>query len=203
MGTTEFYGREFATDPRALIPRPETEQLIELTLSTLDPRPSTLLDVGVGSGVIAITLALELPTATIHATDSSSVALALARENATRLAATTVTFHQADLLPADGTLYDAIIANLPYVPTTDIPTLAREVQHDPIASLDGGPDGLDPIRRLIAQAPARLNPGAPLLLEIGHNQSEAVLTLCQAAGLTNATAHPDYSGINRFIRATT
>ncbi len=203
MGTTEFYGREFLTDPRALIPRPETEQLVELTLSTKSAQLGTLLDVGTGSGVIAITLALELPQATVHATDLSPDALALARENSDRLSAANLTFHQADLLPAGDHRYDAIIANLPYIPATDIPSLAAEVQHDPIAALDGGPDGLDPIRRLIDQAPRHLKPGAHLFLEIGHDQSDEVLILCRAAGLSNATAHQDYSRINRFVRAST
>ncbi len=203
VGTTEFYGREFLTDPRALIPRPETEQLVELFLSTTNAPLSTVLDCGTGTGVIAITLALELPTATVHATDLSAEALALARENATRLTATNVTFHQADLLPDDDTRYDAIVANLPYISAAAIANLSREVQHDPTAALDGGPDGLDLIRTLIKKAPEQLNPGAPLLLEIGHDQSQEVLHLCQAAGLKTATAHQDYHGINRFIRAAT
>lgn len=201
LGTTEFHGHEFLTDSRALIPRPETEQLVALTLSTLNPQPSTVLDIGTGSGVIAITLALALPEATVHATDFNPEALALARENAAQLAASNVTFHEANLFPPGNDLYDAIVANLPYIPASDIATLAREVQHDPVSALDGGPDGLDPIRHLISQAPARLAPGGHILLEIGHDQADRVIALCQGAGFVDAAAHDDFVAVPRFVIA--
>ncbi len=201
IGTTEFHGHEFLTDSRALIPRPETEQLVELAKSKIQNPKSKIADVGTGSGVIAITLALALPEAAIHATDLSTDALALARENAARLSASNVTFHETDLLPTGSERYDAIVANLPYIPATDIPALSREVQHDPTAALDGGPDGLDPIRRLIDSAPARLTPGGHLLLEIGHNQADRVIDLCLATGFATATAHSDFSEVARFVVA--
>ncbi len=205
LGTTEFHGHEFLTDPRALIPRPETEHLVELALTAITNHqsPITLLDVGTGSGVIAITLALARPAATVHATDLSPEALALADENATRLAATNVSFYEADLLPPGDQRYDAIVANLPYIPAADLATLSREVHHDPTAALDGGPDGLDPIRRLVEQAPARLVPGGHLWLEIGHDQSARVLELCRTASFIESKAHLDLTGIDRFIQATT
>ncbi len=201
LGTTEFHGHEFLTDPRALIPRPETEHLVELTKSKIQNPKSKIADIGTGSGVIAITLALALPNATIYATDLSPDALTLARENATRLAATNVTFHAVDLLPPGDARYDAIVANLPYIPAAEVASLSREVQHDPTAALDGGPDGLDPIRRLIDLAPARLTPGGHLFLEIGHDQSDRVIDLCLTAGFATATALPDLADVPRFIVA--
>jgi len=200
LGTAEFHGRTFLSDKRALVPRPETEQLVELALELAKAHPTpTLLDIGTGSGVIAITLALELPSATVHATDLSPDALALAAENAARHQLTgRVTFHQADLLPPDDTKFDLIIANLPYIPAGDITTLSPEVRHDPITALDGGADGLDLIRRLIDTAPDRLTPGGALLLEIGAGQADATKALLSARKFRDISLRPDYSNIPRF-----
>jgi release factor glutamine methyltransferase len=200
LGTAEFHGRTFACDKRALVPRPETEQLVELVLELAKANSApTLLDIGTGSGVIALTLALEIPSASIHATDLSPDALALAAENATRHALTDrVTFHQADILPLGDTKFDLIIANLPYIPADEIAALSPEVRHDPVSALDGGPDGLDLIRRLIDTAPDRLAPGGALLLEIGAGQADAVNALLSARKFRDISVRPDYQNIPRF-----
>jgi release factor glutamine methyltransferase len=200
LGTAEFHGRTFACDKRALVPRPETEQLVELALEIAKDKPAaTILDIGTGSGVIVLTIALELPSATLHATDLSPDALVLAAENAARHALTDrIVFHQADLLPPDGTRFDLIIANLPYIPAEEIASLSPEVRHDPASALDGGADGLDLIRRLIETAPDRLAPGGALLLEIGLGQADAVNTLLLARKFRDISVRPDYQNIPRF-----
>ena len=200
LGTAEFHGRTFTCDKRALVPRPETEQLVELALGmTKDNPAATLLDIGTGSGVIALTLALELPSAVLHATDLSPDALALAAENAARHALTDrIVFHQADLLPPGDVRFDLIIANLPYIPAEDIASLSPEVRHDPSSALDGGADGLDLIRRLIDTAPGRLAPGGALLLEIGLGQADAVNALLSARKFRDISVRPDYQNIPRF-----
>ena len=200
LGTAEFHGRTFACDKRALVPRPETEQLVELALEMAKDKPAaTILDIGTGSGVIALTIALELPSATLHATDLSPDALALAAENAARHALTDrLVFHQADLLPPDDARFDLIIANLPYIPAEEIAALSPEVRHDPASALDGGADGLDLIRRLIDTAPDRLAPSGALLLEIGLGQADAVNTLLSARKFRDISVRPDYQNIPRF-----
>lgn len=200
LGTAEFHGRSFLSDPRALVPRPETEQLVELALELAKAHASpALLDLGTGSGVIALTLALELPAAALHATDLSPDALALAADNAARHQLTgRIRFTQTDLLPPDETKFDLILANLPYIPTAEIATLSPEVRHDPATALDGGADGLDLIRRLIAEAPARLAPGGALLLEIGAGQADAVNALLSALKYRDISLRPDYQNIPRF-----
>jgi release factor glutamine methyltransferase len=200
LGTAEFHGRTFACDKRALVPRPETEQLVELALEIAKDKPAaTILDIGTGSGVIALTIALELPSATLHATDLSPDALALAAENAARHALTDrLVFHQADLFPPDDARFDLIIANLPYIPAEEIASLSPEVRHDPASALDGGADGLDLIRRLIETAPDRLAPGGALLLEIGLGQADAVNTLLSARKFRDISVRPDYQNIPRF-----
>ena len=200
LGTAEFHGRSFLCDKRALIPRPETEQLVELALEIAKQLDTpAILDIGTGSGVIALTIALELPSAAIHATDASTNALALAAENAARHdLANRNTFHPADLLPPGGTRFDLIIANLPYIPSDDIASLSPEVRHDPASALDGGADGLDLIRRLIDTAPARLAPGGALLLEIGAGQADAVNALLTARKFRDISLRTDYQNIPRF-----
>lgn len=203
LGSAEFHGLVFACDARALIPRPETEQLVEIALELLRERPApTLLDVGTGSGVIALTLALELPTAAVTATDLSTDALALAEQNAAKLDASgRVRFIHGDLLPPDGAPFDLIAANLPYIPSGEIDGLAPEVLHDPRSALDGGPDGLDLIRRLITDAPARLAAGGALLLEIGSGQDAAVTALLAASKYRDISVRRDYQEVPRFAVA--
>ena len=201
LGSVEFCGRTFKSDARALIPRPETEQLVEraLTYTILN----SILDVATGSGVIPLTLALERPGAMINATDISPDALTLARENTVLLGVDRIIFHEADLIPESlrQNSFDLITANLPYIPSAEISTLSREVQHDPLLALDGGADGLDLVRRLAPLAYERLTPGGHLLLEIGINQSDEVMTCLAGHNYRDITALPDYQGILRFIEA--
>jgi len=210
LGTVEFCGRTFKSDSRALIPRPETEQLVEraLTYSKL----SSIIDVATGSGIIPLTLAMERPEASVTATDISPEALSLARENAVLLGVDRISFHEADLIPESlnassgaslGTSasFDLITANLPYSPSAEIPTLSREVQNDPLLALDGGADGLDLIRRLAPLAYERLSSRGHLLLEIGMDQSEEVMKCLAGHNYRDIVALPDYQGIPRFIEA--
>ncbi len=200
LGTVEFHGREFLCDARALVPRPETEQLVEFAQSKIENQRSKILDVGTGGGVIAITLALAHPEAAVTAIDASPDALALARENAGRLGAE-VAFVQGDLLPAEPAEFDLIVANLPYIPSGDIAALSREVRRDPLAALDGGTDGLDLIRRLIARSAPRLAAGGWMFLEIGHDQAAAVIEIFEAHAYHAVARHHDYSGVPRFVGA--
>jgi release factor glutamine methyltransferase len=202
LGTVEFHGRTFASDARALIPRPETEQLVELLLQLPLPPEARCVDIGTGSGVIALTLAAERPLATIEAVDASGAALELARENARRLdLATRVEFHVGSLLEPCAGLYDLIAANLPYIATADIAGLAAEVRHDPVSALDGGSGGLDLIAACIAQAPAKLKLGGWLALEIGAGQASSVQALLATAGFGEIRIERDYQGIERFVLA--
>jgi release factor glutamine methyltransferase len=202
LGTVEFHGRTFASDARALIPRPETEQLVELILKLDVPPEPRCVDVGTGSGVIALTLAAEWPAAKVQAVDSSAAALELARENAARLGLTArVEFLPGTLLGPCAGPVDVIAANLPYIPTAEISGLAPEVQHDPASALDGGDDGLAVISACIVQAPAKLAPGGWLALEIGHDQAERVRSLVEQAGFSDIHAEKDYQGIARFVLA--
>lgn len=203
LGTVEFHGRVFKTDARALIPRPETELLMEHVLKEPLPECPRILDVGTGTGVIALTLAAELPTADVTAVDVSPVALTLARENAELLGLTNrVHFVQSDLLEAVEGTFDLIIANLPYIPGGEIAGLAREVQHDPTLALDGGPVGTEIIERLIDQARQHLNPGGRLVLEIGHDQAERLAEELKRQNYRDIRPVPDYQNTLRFLFAT-
>jgi len=200
LGTVEFLGFAFATDARALIPRPETEQLVEFVLA--EGEFARLVDVGTGSGVIALSLALKRPEPSITACEISPDALALARENAERHSlADRVTFLESDLLSTVPGDMDAIVANLPYIPTGEIPSLAREVQHDPAIALDGGADGLDLIRRLAAEAATKLAPGGLIALEIGHNQAAAGREILARENFRDISPRRDYQNIERFLIA--
>ncbi len=202
LGTVEFHGRVFASDARALIPRPETEHLVELLLAQEGPRPKRIIDVGTGSGVIALTLAAEWPDAAVEAVDISPEALSLARENAERLGlAERVKFYESDLLSGSEGAYDLIVANLPYIARDEIPKLSREVQHDPVLALDGGIVGVEIIHRLIAQARDHLNPGGRLALEIGHDQSARLAAELERLNYRDICPVADYQGALRFLFA--
>jgi len=184
-GCKEFMGLEFKVDPRVLIPRPETELLVETALKILPPAP-VIIDVGTGSGAIAVSLAFYRPQAVVYACDLSPEALAVARSNAARHGvAERVFFFRGDLLkslagrlPAGGA--DLIAANLPYVAKEDLPGLPREVRlFEPLLSLDGGADGLEPYRRLVPEAPGFLKQGGYLLLEIGCGQGRGMAGLLE------------------------
>jgi release factor glutamine methyltransferase len=202
LGTVEFHGKTFLCDKRALVPRPETEQLCEVLIAAGIANPqSAILDVGTGSGVIALTLANAWPEVRVTAVDVSTEALALARENATRLGLEgRVEFLASDLLFNVPGTFDLIVANLPYIASEEIPALTREVRHDPFGALDGGPDGLDVFRRFLPQAAGHLR--GRLALEIGHDQAKPLAELLAANNFQDIRSQSDYQGKDRFIFAT-
>ena len=201
LGTVEFLGYEFLCDSRGLIPRPETEELVELVLK-MAPDAKSFLDVGTGSGVIALTLALKKPEAHVVGCDLSPQALALAGENRARHGLESrVELISSDLLSSVQGTFDAIVANLPYIPAAEIPGLAREVLHDPVSALDGGNDGLRLIERLLDQLPTYLTPAGLIALEIGHDQSEKVISLLKERAFQDVLAHADHQRRNRFVTA--
>ncbi len=197
-GVQEFYGRSFAVSPAVLIPRPETEHLVEAVLA-LAPAPARVLDIGTGSGILAITLALELPRAELIAVDLSTAALAIAEQNAQQLgAADRVRFVESDLFGAldEEPPFDCIVSNPPYVAETE--ALEPQVRdYEPALALFAGTDGLAIYRRLIPQAILHLHPGGRLLLEIGHGQQDAIANLLIDAGYTSPQFLPDLQGIPR------
>ena len=204
LGTVEFCGRTFVCDQRALIPRPETEELVEHLLAdrALQDGERRILDVGTGSGVIAISLAAALPQAEVQAVDASEEALSLARENAARLLPDRpIQFIRSDLLLYVGHVYDLIVANLPYVPAGDRGSVSREVLRDPEAAVFGGPAGDEVIRRLIVAAPPHLKPGGMLALEIGIGQAEGLSAFLEKQGYRDVSARQDYAGVTRFLFA--
>ncbi len=202
LGTVEFCTHTFLCDKRALIPRPETEELVELLQSKIANPKSKILDVGTGSGVIALSLAAKFPEAEVHALDISDDALALARENADRLGLSErVQFLRDDLLTSVTQAYDIIVANLPYVASTERGQVSREVLHDPDAAVFAGPTGEELTRKLIATAPARLTSGGLLALEIGLGQTEALLGFLSDRNYHDISARQDHAGVTRFLFA--
>src|ERR1700742_2543314 len=179
LGHWEFFGRTFKTDRRALIPRPETELLVETVLKEISAGAETsghLLDVGTGSGILAITFALEQPALRVSAVDLSEDALALARENATHLGVSDrIDFQQSDLLDRLDGPFHWVVANLPYIPTADLNALQREVRFDPVLALDGGKDGLTIVKRLIESLPGKIASNGRIALELGQGQAQQVL----------------------------
>ncbi len=197
-GCREFYGRPFQVSPDVLIPRPDTELLVELALARVPPEQAAdVLDLGTGSGCIAITLALERPRARVTAADRSTAALTVARRNAASLDAP-VEFLNSDWFGAlAGRRFDLIVSNPPYIPAAD-PHLSRgDVRFEPLTALASGMDGLDDLRRLIAETRAHLRPGGTLLLEHGHDQAAAVRALLQAHGFAQPQSWRDLAGIER------
>jgi release factor glutamine methyltransferase len=204
LGTVEFCGRSFRCDKRALVPRPETEQLIELLITHFKSEiaDSRMIDVGTGSGIIALTLAAEFPEAEIVGADISEDALMLARENAERLGlADRVHFLQSNLLESVQTHFNLIVANLPYVSTEDRHNLSREVLHDPEVALFAGARGDELVRQLIGQASSWLRPGGMLAMEIGIGQSEALVAALAEKNYRDISTEKDYSGVIRFLFA--
>jgi release factor glutamine methyltransferase len=202
LGTVEFCGQTFLCDERALVPRPETEEFVEMLASMLHAPCSELriVDVGTGSGVIALSLANKFPDAQIFAVDVSEGALALARENAERLGLSArVQLTQGDLLEKNPERFDVIVANLPYIAMQDRQSLSPEVLRDPEAALFGGEHGDELVRALIDQAPAHLQPGGLLALEIGIGQGEALCGLLAEKNYHDIESKKDYAGILRFI----
>ena len=205
-GTREFYGRTFAVDPRVLVPRPETELLVEAVLQAV-PRDAEarILDLCTGSGCVGITLALERPRARVLATDLSSAAADVARANATALgAADRFEVRIGDLFsPAEGEApFDVVVANPPYVPHGELPTLPAEVRREPVQALDGGPEGLDVVRRIASGAPRWLAPGGLLAVEIGDGQGPAVRSLLEGAGYGSVRIERDLARHDRLALGT-
>jgi release factor glutamine methyltransferase len=205
LGEREFYGRPFKVDARVLIPRPDTETLVDVALQAMADRSLSFraLDLCTGSGCVAITLAKEAPTATIFATDASADALAVARANLERLGAYRVALGQGDLFDVPslrGRRFDLIVSNPPYIPTAEIPTLMADVRdHEPRLALDGGADGLDLVRRLVGAAPTYLVPGGVLALEIGAGQAPAVRAILEEVGFADVRAVQDAGRIERVV----
>jgi release factor glutamine methyltransferase len=195
VGTRAFRHIDLTVDSRVLVPRPETELLVEVALGL--PRGARVADVGTGSGAVALALKHERPDLTIHATDASEDALAVASENAQRLKLDVHLAHGDLLTPLDAHPLDAILSNPPYIATSERDALAPEItDHEPEQALYAGPDGLDVLRRLIPVAATR----APFLaLEIGAGQAPAVAELLRAEGMTEIKAHKDLAGHERVI----
>lgn len=172
----EFWGREFLVSPSVLIPRPETELIIEEVQARLPQPPRRIADIGTGSGCLAVSVALEWPQATVVATDVSIDALTVARENAARLGATErITFLETPYLFGTTGTFDAILSNPPYITDAEYEALQPEVrEYEPAMALTAGEDGLRDIRQIIDLAPSRLAVGGLLLIEVGHLQSDAV-----------------------------
>jgi len=205
LGYTSFFGGKILTDPRALIPRPETEILVERVVeacSSFD-RPIRIADVGTGTGCISIALALQIPFAEVVSLDVSTKALELARENVRRhRLLDRITLLESDLLEAvsPDVCFDMIVANLPYVTESEINALPEKIaRHEPRIALDGGPSGLDFFRRLGPQASTRLARHGRLLLEIGSDQAKAVEGILRDSGYHEITVYPDLSGHDRIV----
>lgn len=203
IGRRAFYDREIAVTREVLIPRPETELLLEQALTFMNQHPSaTVVDVGTGSGALAVTLAAHYLQSQVYATDISPAALAIARYNAF-LRDVNITFFDGDLfepLISRQIRVDVVMANPPYIATDELVHLEVS-RHEPRLALDGGADGLDIIRRLMAQIPAVCNPGALILLEIGADQGDAALELAQTMLLSqNVAILKDYAGLDRILK---
>lgn len=198
LGQRAFYGRDFRVTPAVLIPRPETEHLLERALAI---GAATAVDCGTGSGALAVTFAANRPSSHVYATDLSLEALAVAQQNA-GLNHVAVEFLHGDLLDPlihAGICVDLVMANLPYIASDELADLMVS-RHEPRLALDGGADGLDLIRRLLDQCPAVCCPGATLLLEIGATQGPAVVDLAQdRLKPEQVTIHKDYAGHDRVV----
>ena len=203
LGYAYFRNLRLRLNPETLIPRPDTESVVDAALECIDPLDDCrVVDVGTGSGAIAISIAQERPGCEVYATDTSEAALDLVRSNAAR-AGVQVHFHRTDLVSGlDGLAgsVDLLVSNPPYVKSGDIPTLAPEVRDwDPLAALDGGPDGLEFYRRIFAEAPPLLKDGAYLVLEVGDVQAGDVLEMGRQVGFVPLGERLDLTGTTRAV----
>ena len=199
VGRREFWSLDLMVTPATLIPRPETELLVELALAQIPPhRPLPIVDLGTGSGAIALAIARERPKARIVATDISSAALAVARHNARQLGIDNVEFRQGDWCAAlKAERFSLLVVNPPYLASKDPHLGWGDLRFEPRAALVAGPDGLDAIRAIITQASDYLHPGDLLLLEHGYDQGASVPALLQAGHFTAIATYPDAAGISR------
>jgi release factor glutamine methyltransferase len=200
VGRREFYGLDLQVTPAVLIPRPETELLVDAVLAWLGPnREARILDLGTGSGAVAIALARLRPRAVVTAVDNSAAALAVARDNATRLTAE-VRFLQGDWYASlGGERFDVVVSNPPYVAAADPHLGQGDLRFEPRSALVGGADGLDCIRVLVGGAARHLEPGGALFFEHGQDQSVACRALLAAAGFVTIASFRDLAGIERVI----
>ena len=206
LGQQEFYGRPFAVSPAVLIPRADTETLVETALEQLlllrqqrRAVPLSLLELGTGSGIIAITLALEAPDTEVHAVERSPEALAVAQQNAKTLGANRIHWHPGSWWQALASprRFDLIVSNPPYIAANDHHLQQGDLRFEPPQALAAGPDGLDDLRIIIGGAPAHLNPGGWLLLEHGYDQEAPVQTLLRDAGFADVFTRRDLAGLPR------
>lgn len=204
LGYREFFGREFLTTPATLIPRPETELLVERVIekvgdgeTAIKHKSRRILDLGTGTGCIAITLALECPGVLVCAIDASKAALDVAQSNAQRLNANVRFLHSDWYAAVAGETFDVIVSNPPYIAAEDAHLTQGDLRFEPPAALASGADGLDAIRHIIATAPAYLNSAGELWLEHGYDQAEAVRELLDSAGFLHIEQHGDLAGIVR------
>lgn len=199
LGEQPFRDHVFRVTPDVLIPRPDTEVLVAHALETIPPgRANRILDLGTGSGCVAISIALERPDCAVVAVDASPAALDVARDNATRLGARNVSFVESDWYAALGDeRFDLIVSNPPYVAASD-PHLA-DLTHEPRSALVAGADGLDDIRLIVAEARAHLRPGGWLMLEHGYDQRDAVQAVFRAGGFGHPVGHEDLAGRPRVV----
>jgi len=202
IGEWDFYGRTFKVDGRALVPRPETELLVDFITSCNLPVKPHIADIGTGSGIIGISLALEIPLSTVTGTDISTQALELAAENARLLSAENYSTLNCNLTDALTGKYDVIVANLPYIPTGEISVLQPEVKnYDPAVALDGGIDGTLLILELVKKAPDKLKPGGLIVLETGDDQKNTVSGFFADGLWAEVREHDDLAGKHRMVTA--
>ncbi|MFZ4498550.1 MAG: peptide chain release factor N(5)-glutamine methyltransferase [Burkholderiales bacterium] len=202
LGWREFHGHRFTVTPDVLIPRPDTETLVDAALAMIpEDTPARVLDLGTGSGCVAVSIALARPRANVLATDSSVQALAVARRNAEALGAANVRFARGDWYAAAEALFDIIVSNPPYIAGRDPHLGEGDLRFEPAAALTPGGDGLDALRAIIAGAPAHLGPGGWLLVEHGWDQGLAVAALLGEAGMVVRVDHHDLGGNHRVSGA--
>lgn len=204
-GEREFYGLRFRVDRRVLIPRPDTEVLVDVALArTKDVSLSMrMLDLCTGSGCVAIAAARQRPTSKVLAADVSEDALAVARANAHRLGAYNVAFVRSDLFADVRGKFDVVTANPPYIPTSEIDALQADIREfEPRIALDGGADGLAIVRRIVDAAPSHLAPGGVLAIEIGMGEAARTVELFEERGFEDVRADRDYGRIERVVSGT-
>jgi release factor glutamine methyltransferase len=197
-GSCPFWGREFEVSPAVLVPRPETELIVRVALELPLAENARVIDVGTGSGCIAVTLATERPEWRLSAVDRFPAALAVARRNIAHHGVPVGTFI-GDLTSALAPPWDLVVANLPYIPTADLDRLPAEVCHDPPTALDGGPDGLELIRSLLGDLSRILRPCGGAILELGEEQADVVAELAAFSGLAVARRLSDPGGCERVV----